>query len=174
MNIRNCSKIALAAALVIGLAGVMTARAATFQLPEGTEVKVKFNSDTQINSGKVTVGDNLAITLAEPLKIGDVLLVAEGAAGTATVKEVKKAKAPGAPGKMVVEFVNIGTRGGYRTVDGAAIKLSGQIERTGKGKKLLAYVTIVGIFLIKGGQGEIDPNEIYTAKIAETVVLQSD
>lgn len=159
--------------LAIALLAPMV-QAATFQLPAGTEVKVKFNSDAKISSGNMEAGTKLAVTLAEPLMIGDVLLVAEGAAGTAVVTEVEKASAPGKPGKIVVEFTDLGTRGGYRTVDGSPLKLGGQVEKVGKGKKLLAYITIVGIFLIKGGQGEIDTNEVYTAAIAETVVLQSD
>lgn len=166
--------------LAIGLLGltvllaVPVVQAATFQLPAGTEVKLKFNADAKINSGDMEPGTKLAVTLAEPIKIGDVLLIAAGASGTAVVTETEKAKAPGKPGKIVVEFTELGTRGGYRTVDGAPLKLSGKVEKVGKGKKILAYVTIVGIFLIKGGQGEIDTNEVYPATIAETIVLQSE
>jgi hypothetical protein len=148
--------------------------AATFQLPAETEIKVQFNRDAEINSGKMEVGTELAITLAEPIRIGEVLLVAEGAAGKAVVKEVEKASAPGKPGRIVVEFVELGTRGGFKTVDGSAIKLTGTIENKGKSKKILAFVTIIGILLIKGGQGAIDTEAVYTAKIAETVVLHSD
>lgn len=148
--------------------------AATFQLPAGTEIKVQFNRDAKINSGKMEVGTELAITLVEPIRIGEVLLVAEGAAGKAVVKEIEKAGAPGKPGRIVVEFVELGTRGGFKTVDGSAIKLTGTVENKGKGKKILAFVTIVGIFLIKGGQGEINTDGVYTAKVAETVVLHSD
>ena len=177
MNRRIHSRIGVvlpAAFWLVILALSPPAQAATFQLPGGTEVKVKFNRDAKINSGEIEAGAELAITLAEPISVGDVLLVAEGAAGSAVVKEVEKAKAPGKPGKIVVEFLDIGTRGGYRTVDGSAIKLAGSIEREGKGKKILAYVTIVGIFLIKGGQGEIPTDGVYTATVAETVILQSD
>ena len=166
--------------LIIGLLGLTvliagsTANAATFQLPVGPEVKLKFNADTKISSGELEPGAILAVTSVAPIRIGEVLLVAAGASGTAVVVEVEKASAPGKPGKIVVEFTELGTRGGYRTVDGTPLKLAGKIEKVGKGKKILAYVTIVGIFLIKGGQGEIDTGEIYTATIGETVVLQSD
>ena len=166
--------------LTIGLLGlavllaVQVAHAATFQLPAGTEIKLKFNADAKINSGEMEPGTELAVTLVEPIMVGEVLLVAAGASGKAIVAEVEKASAPGKPGRIVVEFTELGTRGGYRTVDGTPLKLAGKVEKVGKGKKILAYVTIVGIFLIKGGQGEIDTNEIYTATIGETVVLQSD
>lgn len=162
---------------LLGLGLLLTAQmghAATFQLPAGTEIKLKFNADAKINSGAMETGTKLAVTLEEPIMIGEVLLVAAGASGTAVVGEVEKASAPGKAGKIVVEFTELGTRGGYRTVDGAPLKLAGKVEKVGKGKKILAYVTIVGIFLIKGGQGEIDTREVYTATIGETVVLQSD
>ena len=166
--------------LTIGLLGLVVllavpvGHASTFQLPAGTEIKLKFNADAKISSGEMEPGAKLAVTLVEPIRIGEVLLVADGASGTAVVAEVEKASAPGKPGKIVIEFTELGTRGGYRTVDGAPLKLAGKVEKIGKGKKILAYVTIVGIFLIKGGQGEIDTGEIYTATIGETVVLQSD
>jgi hypothetical protein len=147
---------------------------ATFQLPADTELKVQFNRDAKINSGDIEADTKLAITLVEPIRIGDVLLVAEGASGSAVVKEVEKAGAPGKCGKIVVEFTELGTRGGFKTVDGSAIKLTGTVEDEGGislPKKILAYITIA---LIKGGQGKIDTEETYTAKVAETVVLQSD
>jgi len=177
MNKRRLSK---ASILALAAAGIMTllmtpiAKSATFQVPAGTEVKVKFSGATKISSGKLEAGTRLPITLVEPIKIGDVLLVAEGAAGSAVVKKVEKASAPGKPGKLVVEFVDMGTRGGYRTADGSAIKLSGKVEKVGKGKKLLAYVTIIGVAFIKGGQGEIDTKQVYTATVAQTTVLQSE
>ena len=173
MSWKNGTTFAAALSLVSMLVAPV-AQAATFQLPAGQEVKVSFNQDAQLNSGKIETGTTMAITLAEPIMLGDVMLVAAGAAGSAIVTEVEKAKAPGKPGKIVVEFVDLGTRGGYHTVDGTPIKLSGTVEKSGKGKKLLAYVTIVGIFLIKGGQGEIPVDEVYTATVAETIVLQSN
>jgi hypothetical protein len=177
MNKKRIFHVLMLALSVAGITTLMLApvtEAATFQLPAGTEVKVKFSGATKISSGKIEPGTKLPITLAEPIKIGDVLLVAEGAAGSAVVKEVKKAAAPGKPGKLVVEFVDMGTRGGYRTADGSAIKLSGKVEKIGKGKKLLSYVTIIGIAFIKGGQGEIDTRQVYTATVAQTTVLQSE
>ena len=173
-RVLEMSIMALAVAVIITLLSAAVTEAATFQLPAGTEIKVKFSGDTKISSGNVETGTKLAITLAEPIRIGDVLLVADGAAGTAVVKEVKKAAAPGKPGKLVVEFVDMGTRGGYRTADGSAIKLGGKVEKVGRGKKLLSYVTIIGIAFIKGGQGEIKTDQVYTATVAETTVLQSE
>ena len=123
---------AVALALAI-LAFTPALQAATFQLVEDTEIKVQLN--TPINSGEAKIGDVLALTLAEPIMIGNQLLIADGAAGKAVVKEIEKAKAPGKPGKIVIEFQELGTRGSFKTADGAAIKLGGTAEKVGKGKK---------------------------------------
>ena len=114
------------------------------------------------------------ITLAEPIVLGGIELIAAGAAGRGKITEVEKAGAPGKPGKIVVEFSELGTRGGFKTADGASIKLKGTGEKIGKGKKTLAFVTIVGIFLIKGGQGEITADDIFIAHTAETIVLTGE
>jgi hypothetical protein len=149
-------------------------QAATFQLPQGTEIKVKFNTLAKISSSDAKPGEALMITLVEPVTIGDQVLIAEGAAGKAVVTEVEEAGAPGKPGRIVVEFVELGTRGGFETADGSAVKLTGKVEKMGKSKKTLAFITIIGIFFIKGGQGEISSEEVYTAEVAETVVLKSE
>lgn len=160
--------LALAALFIAG-----SISAATFQVPAGTDVKVKFVGNQTISSGNVISGVPLVITLAEPIKIGDRVLVEAGAEGKALVSEVKKAGAPGKPGKIKVTFQEIATKGEFKTTDGSPIKLTGELEKMGKGKKTLAFITIIGIVLIKGGQGEIPVDQVYTAKTAETVVLTS-
>ena len=162
---------------IVALTGLMLASgagAATFQLAKGTELKVKLYSETAVNSKTVAAGDTLMITLAEPLMMGDQELIASGAPGRAVVAEIEKPKAPGKPGRIAVQFIEMATRGAYHTADGAPIKLEGQVEKVGKGKKTLAYITIVGIFLIKGGQGEIPLDSAYTAQVAERTVLTDD
>jgi hypothetical protein len=164
----------IAAVSLVTFLLIPVVEAATFQLPEGTEIKVRFNTEQKISSGTLAKGDSLMITLAEPISVGDQLLVAEGAPGKAVVTDVVKAGAPGKPGHIAVQFVSLGTRGGFKTADGMAIPLTGTVENSGKGKKLLAFVTIVGIFLIKGGQGELPADSVYTAKIGKTVVLTGE
>lgn len=146
-------------------------QAATFQLPAGTDVKVKFVTTADISSADVVPGVTLAIELAEPIMVGDRVLVEKGASGTAIVKEAKKAGAPGKPGMITVEFQKLEPKGAFKTTDGSDIALEGSVTRAGKGKKTLAFITIVGIFFIKGGQGVIDVDQVYNAKVAETVVL---
>jgi hypothetical protein len=167
-------KTTVIAVVIALLAGLPPVQAATFQLAKGTEVKVKLQSETAVSSKTAAEGDTVFVTLAEPIMLGDQTLVAEGALGTAVVSKVKKAGAPGNPGEIEIQFQTLGTRGAFRTADGSPIKLTGSEYRKGKGKKLLAFITIVGIFLIKGGQGEIAPGETFTAQVAETIVLSNE
>jgi len=161
-------------ALLLVLAGFVMpphSEAATFQVAAGQEVKVTFQSSGTISSGDVIAGVPLVIELAEPIKLGDKVLVEQGATGKAVVSEVEKAGAPGKPGMIKVAFQEIEAKGDFKTADGGPIKLEGDAMHQGKGKKTLAFITIIGIVLIKGGQGELDADGVYTAKVAETVVL---
>lgn len=143
------------------------------QLPEDTPVKVKFDSSMKINSGKVQEGIPLLIYLAEDIKIGGKTIVEAGAQGKAEVIEIKKSSKPGKPGFIKVAFRELDAKGEYKTLDGAPIKITGEIYAKGSGKKLLSYLFIFGLF-IKGSQGEIKTDQIYNAKIAETIILQSE
>lgn len=156
-----------AACLLVAPAGF----AATYQLPAGKEIMVKFKSTGTISSKDVIAGVPLVIELAEPIMIGDKVIVEAGAQGKAIVKEVKKAGAPGKPGSIMIEFTELSTKGAFKTVDGKPLKLEGQASHAGQSRKTIAFITIIGIVLIKGGQGEIDTSKAYPAKIAETVVM---
>lgn len=146
--------------------------AATIQLPRGTEVKVKFAAAAKVSSGNLAKDIPVLFTLAEPVVIGGETLIEAGAAGTAKVVEVKKAGKPGKPGYIKLAFVDLEPKGTYQTADKAKIKLTGEIENKGKGKKFLSIIFIAGL-LIKGGEGEIPPNAVHTAKVAETIILES-
>jgi len=143
------------------------------QLPEGTEVKVRFDPEMKVSSGKLMKGIPLLIYLAEPIMIGGKTIVEEGSQGKAEVLEVREASKPGKPGYIKVGFVEIEPKGEYSTLDESNIKLSGEAEAEGKGKKLLSYLLIFGLF-IKGGQAELPVDQVYTAKIKETIIMQSE
>jgi hypothetical protein len=146
--------------------------AATIQMPRGTDVKVKFAAAAKVSSGELAKDIPVLFTLVEPVIIGGETLVEEGATGTAKVVEVKKAGKPGTPGYIKLAFVDLEPKGIYQTPDKAKIKLTGEIENKGKGKKFLSILFIAGLF-IKGGQGEIPMDSVYTAKVAETIILES-
>jgi hypothetical protein len=166
---RRC-KIALTIILLIGLGTVVNA--GKVEIPDGQEVKIKFDSQMPISSGTATPGVPLLIHLAEPIEIGDVVIVEKDAIGTATVAEVEKAGKGGKPGRIKVEFTDLEPKGEYSSPDKEKIKLSGSIESKGKGKKLLSYLFIAGLF-IKGNQGVINADSIYTATVIEPILLES-
>jgi len=160
--------------LVLFLCGITSLQAATLQLPKGSEVKVKFAPGIKISSGSLQPETPLLFTLAEPVMLGSKTLIEEGAQGTAKVVEVKKAGGGGKAGFIKIEFVDLETKGTYNTADGSKIKLTGTIEDEGKksGAASIMRIILIG-FLIKGGQGEIDTEQVYTAQVAESVVLES-
>jgi len=161
--------VALSLALIIS----SVAFAAKVQLPEGKEIKVKFPSSIKISSGNLDAGIPLLFNLAEDITIGGKIIVEKGAEGTAVVKESIKASKPGKPGKLTLEFVDLATKGNFHMKDDVRLKVAGTITAEGKGRKLLSYVFIFGLF-IKGSQGEISADSIYIAKIAETVILEGE
>ncbi len=173
MVIKRCfDSTALMAGLIIFILSASLS-AATIQLPRGTEVKVKFAEGMDINSGKVDKDVPLLIELAEPITIGSKVLVETGAMGTAKVTKAEKAGRAGKPGYIKVEFVEMEVKGNYKPLQGEKIKLSGEIENKGKSKKTLSYLFIFGLF-IKGGQGKIDTRQVYTATVAETMILEGE
>ncbi|MDD4050747.1 MAG: hypothetical protein PHR28_02455 [candidate division Zixibacteria bacterium] len=162
-------------AAIIALSMILLAAsvpAATIQLPRGTEVKVKFVAAAKVSSGNLAKDVPVLFTLAEPVIIGGETLVEAGATGTAKVVEVEKAGKAGKAGYIKVAFVDLDPKGIYQTADKAKIKLTGEVENKGKGKKFISMLFIAGLF-IKGGQGEIPANVVYTAKVAESITLEN-
>ncbi len=160
----------------LAIVAVLMAPAAAFAgkvaVPEGTQIKVKFDSTKQIDSGRLHEGDTISISLVEGVTIGGKTIVEAGATGIATVKEAVRASKPGKPGKIVVSFVELSPKGSYRSKDGSMIKLSGVAEDKGGGRKIISWFFILGL-LIKGGQGDIDTALEYPATVGETIILES-
>ncbi len=148
--------------------------AGAIQVPQGTEVKLKFPAGMKISSGNVTQGVPLVCYLQEPIDIGGVIVVEKDAQATAKVVEVKSAGKGGKPGYIKIQFESLDPKGPFRPVNAEKIKLenAGPVEANGKGKKLLSYLFIFGLF-IKGSQAEIPTNQVYTAKVAESVILDN-
>lgn len=150
-------------------AGVANAKVV---LPEGTEIKIKFDPAVKVHSGKLQPGIILTILLAEDIKIGGKTIIEAGAVGKAKVEEIVEAARVGKPGYIKVSFMDLEPKGGYKTISGENIKLAGVVEGKGKGRKVLSLLFILGLF-IKGSPGEIDTAQEYPASISETVVLDT-
>jgi len=162
--------------LVIGAVCLVfagSAFAGRVMLPAGTEVKLMFDARAQISSGQAIAGVPLLCELAEPVLIGGAVIVDKGAKATAVVSAVEKAGRGGKAGSITVEFTELETKGAFKLPDGAAIKLTGEVSAEGKAKKLLSYILGFGL-IIKGGQGEIPIDSVYTATTVEQVLLESE
>ncbi len=152
---------------------VVSAFAGTIQIPKGYEVKLKFPGGMKISSGELTKGVPIVCYLEEPIEIGGITVVEAGAQATAKVAEVKSAGKPGKPGYIKIEFESLDAKGEYRLLTDDKIKLEGSAEAEGKGRKLLSYLFIFGL-LIKGTQAEINTNQVYTAEVAENIILETE
>lgn len=161
----------LGVALVLIVASV-SAQAGAIQIPSGTEVKLKFPEGMKLTSGDVTPGMPIVCYLQEPIQIGGVVVVEKDAQATAKVVEVKPAGKGGKPGYIKIGFESLDAKGPFKLVSTDKIKLSGEVEANGKSKKTLSYLFIFGLF-IKGSQGAIPADQMYTAKVAESVVLEN-
>jgi len=157
-------------ALTISVVGAF---AGTIQIPKGHKVKLKFPAGMKISSGELTQGVPIVCYLEEAIDVGGITVVEAGAQATAIVAEVKSAGKPGKPGYIKIEFESLDTKGDFRLLTDNKIKLTGTIEAEGKGRKLLSYLFIFGLF-IKGSQAEINTNQVFTAEVAESIVLESE
>jgi hypothetical protein len=167
---RNIYLLFIVLLLTLGISG--SAYAGRVLLPDSLEVKIKFDSTLQITSGKLVKGAPIAIHLAEPIQIGGVTIVERGAPGTAVVSEVKKAGKGGKPGQIKVDFTELEPKGDYMTEDSAKIKLLGSVENKGKKKGIFPYLFF--ILLVKGGEGQIKADSVYTATTAESIMMSND
>ncbi|MCP4550280.1 MAG: hypothetical protein GY835_27790 [bacterium] len=147
--------------------------AAKVVLPEGTEMKVRFDPEIVVDSGKLQAGVTISIYLSEDIKIGGKTIIEAGAAGNAKVVEAVAASRQGKPGMIKVVFIDLAPKGGYSAANGEMVKLAGVIENEGGSRKLISWLFIAGLF-IKGEQGALDTTLEYAATIGETVILQSE
>ncbi len=171
MNLKTGLSVIIVLSLLLGASVIEAARV---QLPEGKTVTLRFAPGIKVTSGVYSKGDSIPVVLDQPIDIGGKIVVESGAKGTAVVVEAEKAGKGGKPGKIKVAFVSLQPKGSFTLAQGDAIKLTGETELyQGKGKKLLSYLFIFGLF-IKGGQGEVPTDVPYEAKVAETVILQSE
>jgi len=158
-------------ALILVLA--VPAQAGVVEIGKGKEVKIKFPPGMKLTSGNVTAGIPVVCYLAEPIVEGSVVIVEAGAEATATVLEVEKAGKGGKPGKIKIGFTSLKPKGAYQLMTESEIKLTGATKPIeGKGKKLLSYLFIAGLF-IKGSEAVVPTNVVYSVQVAESVYLES-
>lgn len=120
--------------------------AGKYLLKEGTEIPLKFATD--VSSRYATEGDKVELTLVSDVKIGDVVIVKQGAKAFVVVTNAKKAgMLPGSNGELSLNMGNMmsgGSRIRLRGAKGSVLGPLGQIKHgnveVDEGTPLLAYV----------------------------------
>jgi hypothetical protein len=135
-------------------------------LKEGTEVSLAFATD--LNSKTAVDDDTLNMTLAEGLKVGDVIVVKKGALALATVTRAKKAVMMGKAGELSIRLE-------YLKSDDQRLRLRGSKGKEGEGKvgATVALAVLFGpIGLIKHGKNvDIPPGTPLTAYVDQDYPL---
>jgi len=136
-------------------------------LPQGTPVHLVFASD--LSSKKADVGDKIPLTLADDLKVGDVVLVKKGAPAVATVTDADGTHILGVPGEIAFEAESL-------NVDGVLVKLRGGAARLGRDREGGAavsalFVPVAGLFLVHGHDAEIQRGASFVATVSEDTPL---
>ena len=140
---------------------------AKLSLARGTVVPFVFDAD--VNSKTAEVGDKIPLTLAEDLKVGDVIVVKKGTPAVATVTEVDKTGMGGAPGEVFFQVDSL-------QAGSVTIKLHGTAAKEGQdkvGKALgLMFVPVlpVGVF-VHGKNAEIKQGAAFTAFVDADTLL---
>lgn len=163
-------------ALAIALIVVMLAGAVSAEivLPKGHPVKVVFEKD--VSSKDVKAGDLVPIKLFTPIDFGGIILVREGATGTARVVDAQKNGRFGKAGFVEVELVELDSEGFYEAADGKKIKLTavnGPLRAEGKSKKTISFILGFGL-LIKGSNGVLPANQPIDAELSEDIILLNE
>lgn len=164
---RSWQTLALVALILVACTGAATA--AGIQLPKGSKAIVQFDPNSTVSSAKFAEGDKVPVYLVEPIVMGGVTLVEEGAMGTAVVTSAKSAGKGGSPGKLQLAFESINPKGPYVPLELNTVPVEGTTpEYKGKGKKLLSYLLIFGLF-ISGGQAEVPADATFEVQVTENV-----
>jgi hypothetical protein len=135
-------------------------------LREGEEVKLKFVDD--LSSKTAEDGDSVNFVLDEPIKVGDVVVVKEGAKAVGTVTNAKKAGMMGRAGELNIRLEHLKS-GDDR------IRLRGSKGKEGEGKEgtAVALTVLFGpIGLIKHGKNvEVKAGTPLTAYVDQDIAL---
>jgi len=132
--------------------------------PDGEKVRLILMED--ISSATANQGDRVNFTVAEDLKVGDVVVIAKGATASGTITEAKKRGMLGRGGKLTMSMDQV------KAVDGQNIRVRATSGREGDDKtgKTVVVAVLAGPFalLVKGKDIAAPKGTEYTAYIDET------
>jgi hypothetical protein len=155
--------LAVAAAVTFfSVAGVKAWAADTINVPEGTEVVIRFNDG--LSSKTSSEGDRFSITTDEPIVLPDGTSLPAGYRGEGEVTAVEKRGMMGKPGQLNVRL-------DYVTVGNRRIHLRGSKGAEGKasvGATIVLTVLFGPLGLIKhGADVQIQPGQKMTTYVDE-------
>ena len=133
-------------------------------LTQGTPVRLAFASD--LSSKTADIGDKIPMTLAEDIKVGDVVLVKKGTPAVGMVTGADGKHILGVPGQIIFEANSL-------TVDGVEVKLRGGAvkEAPYRSGAMMSAMIVPGLFLLHGHEAEIKSGASFVASVSEDTPL---
>jgi Chitobiase/beta-hexosaminidase C-terminal domain len=136
-------------------------------LARGTPVPLAFAAD--VSSSTAEVGDKIALTLAEDLKAGDVVVAKKGTPSVATITEVDRRGMAGLPGEVFFQVDSLQAGSAVIKLRGGAAK-EGQ-DKEGKAVGLMFVPMFPAGLFVHGQDAEIKPGAVFTAFVDADTVL---
>ncbi|MEI6265450.1 MAG: hypothetical protein WCP74_10100 [Sphingobacteriia bacterium] len=137
-------------------------------LEEGTLIKAALKNE--IRGGSMKVGDQVEFTLAQPIVIGDQVVVAPGSKILGSVSEARSSGVLGRKGKLAfnIEYLYLNS--------GQVIKLTGQSAKNLKGSGAIVAATAIVLtplgLLIPGKGAKFEKGAMFEAYIAKDTELR--
>ena len=129
-------------------------------IPAGTVVEM--TNEDPINSKDLTEGDRLRFSVAEDIKVGDVIAIPRGMEAEGTVSKARKAGRFGRDGKIEIEYDSVHASDGspVQLVVGEKTKeqykrTAGAVGASAAGAIILGPVGLVGGLFVKGNNVDI-------------------
>lgn len=129
-----------------------------YRLPAGTRLRVK--ADIELSSKVASVDDTFLVTVSEPVKVNDMIVLPMGSVVEGRVTGVTHAAGFGRSGSLKVVFENLKVFGGARSIDGA---LTGAIAPS-------RPFFLVACF-VKGHEARLKKDEVFDIELKKEVTL---
>ncbi len=132
-------------------------------IPAGTYVYGELDERVTSKKKETAVGDIVRARVWRDVVVDGRVLIRAGAPLVSRVSHVKPAKIAGRKGEVFLDAVSA------RAVDGTEVLLDGGYDKSGKGKKALAWSLFAlvawPLVFIKGKQAVLDPGTVFDASV---------
>lgn len=162
----------LALALSVLVPGTVVAQTSA-TIPAGTYVYGELDERVTSKKKETTAGDIVRARVWRDVVIDGRVLIKAGSPMITRVSHVKPAKIAGRKGEVFLDAVST------RAVDGSEVLLDGGYDKSGKGKKALAWSLFAlvawPLVFIKGKQAVLDPGTVFDSSIqADASIVVED